>query len=482
MIGTVIRKELSEHVLSLRFAVATLLTIGLVFVCINILIGDYAQKKDHYDINRRSFLNEAQSKDDMSSLQMEGILVEKSPEPMQVGYSGLAETDGIARVQTFFEPQVLGSLDKNPVLPLFPTPDILYVVATVLSLMAFVFSYDAIAGERESGTLKLMMSYSLPRDTVILGKWMGGFLSLVVPFIIALLAASILILFSSRISFEMIEWSAFGMGLLASLLFLSVVFSLGMFVSAWCARSSTAIIVLIFVWVCLVLMVPNVSPYVANMFSPVTPREVVEGNIREGIGNALSSFRAEMHKMFRSMERDWRRQGNWRGRGAVSDTARKELDDKMDELGQELKSNINKVSENQLRKFKRELERQIAVTKTISRLSPVSSYVYIVTDLAGTGVDQQMRFQEMLRDYQFVFRGYLDEKTGGQFMGGGRRRFMRGADRGYDISDIPMFDYSKEPLTTRWNRCLLDLCLLGVASIFLFMLAYVKFLRADVIE
>jgi len=477
MIGTVIRKELREHVLSLRFAVATLLTIGLVFICINILIGDYAQKKDHYDINQRSFLDEAQNKDDLSSLQMEGMLVEKPPEPMQVGYSGLAELDGIARVQTFFEPQVLGSLDKNPVLPLFPTPDILYVVATVLSLMAFVFSYDAVAGERETGTLKLMMSYSVPRDTVILGKWMGGFISLVVPFIIALMAACLLILFSPKISFGMFEWSAFGIGLLASLLFLSVMFSLGMFVSAWCARSSTAIIVLLFVWVCLVLMVPNGSPYVANLFSPVTPREVVEGNVREGIGNALSNFQAEIHKMFRSMRGDWRR------RGTRNDAARQELDEKMDELGQKMKREINEVSEEQTRKFKRELETQIAVTKTISRLSPVSSYVYIVTDLAGTGVAQQMRLQEMLRNYQFQFREYLDEKTGGRLMGGGGRRgFMRGRDRGYDISDMPLFEYSPDPLSSRWNRCLLDLCLLGVAAIFLFMLAYVKFLRADVIE
>jgi len=476
MIGTVIRKELAEHVLSLRFAVATLLTIGLVFICLSILIGDYAQKKDHYDINQRSFLDEARNKEDMSSLQMEGMLVEKPPEPMQVGYSGLSETEGIARVQALFEPQMLGSLDKNPVLPLFPTPDILYVVATVLSLMAFVFSYDAISGERETGTLKLMMSYSLPRDIVILGKWTGGFLSLVVPFIIALLAGSVLILFSPKISFGMIEWSAFGIGLLASLLFLSVMFSLGMFVSAWCARSSTAIIVLMFVWVCLVLMVPNVSPYVANIVSPVTPREVVEGNVREGVGNALGRFQAEMHKMFRSMKGDWHR------RGTQNDAARLELDARMDELGQILKKDISEVSEDQHRKFKRELERQIAVTKTISRLSPVSSYVYIVTDLAGTGVDQQMRFTKSLRDYQFQFRGYLDEKTGGRMMGGGRRGFMRGRDRGFDISDMPLFEYSQEPLSTRWDRCLLDLCLLGVASIFLFMLAYVKFLRADVIE
>jgi hypothetical protein len=180
--------------------------------------------------------------------------------------------------------------------------------------------------------------------------------------------------------------------------------------------------------------------------------------------------------MFRSMR------GNWRRHNTMSDAARQELDLKMEELGKVLRADINRVSEQQSQMFQGELLRQIAVTKAISRLSPVSSYVYIVTDLAGTGVDQQMRFAKALRNYQYEFRGYLDEKTGGRVMGGGRRGFMHGRDRGFDISDMPLFSYTQEQLANRWDRCLLDLCLLGVASIFLFMLAYLKFLRADVIE
>jgi len=228
MLGVIVTKELKEHVLSLRFTVATLLTIGLVLICINILIGDYAHKKDQYDANRQYYRDEARTKGDFSSLQKEGVIVEKTPEPLQVGYYGLAESDErSAWIQTFVEPTMLGSLDRNPVLPLFPTPDILYVVATVLSLMAFVFSYDAVSGERETGTLKLMMSYSLPRDTVILGKWIGGFLSLVVPFVIALLASALVILISAKINFGPVEWGSFVLGACGSLLFLSVMFSLG---------------------------------------------------------------------------------------------------------------------------------------------------------------------------------------------------------------------------------------------------------------
>ena len=42
-------------------------------------------------------------------------------------------------------------------------------------LLAIVFGYDAICGEKERGTLRLMLSCSVPRDTVLLAKWIGGF-------------------------------------------------------------------------------------------------------------------------------------------------------------------------------------------------------------------------------------------------------------------------------------------------------------------
>jgi len=491
MIGLVVKKELMEHVLSLRFIVATILTVGLVIICIVILIGDYTQKKVQFDANRQYYQDEAERMDDFRSLQKDGMIVERPPEPLQVGYYGVAKSDDrAARIQTFYEPQTLGTVAKNPVLPLFPTPDILYVVACVLSLMAFVFSYDAISGERESGTLKLMMSYSLPRDIVLLGKWFGGYLSLVVPFVIALAMAAIVISVSAQIDFGPGEWGAYVIAALTSLLFLAVMFSLGMFVSASCARSSTSIMVLIFVWVCLALMIPNMSPYVANIFSPVTPYDTVESSIREGIANARDEFndatREYRHAMYEA----------YRKGGPELELARQQYREQAERLGEIMKERSTDITEQYSRAFQRELVNQISVTKLISRLSPISSYVYIVTDLAGTGVHQQLQFRQALRNYQWIFREYLDEKTGGLRSGGGpgrgrggprgRRTFMGGREGPeFDLSDIPLFDYASyvsDPLAGKINRCLVDFCLLAVAGILLFMLAYVKFLRADVIE
>ena len=58
------------------------------------------------------------------------------------------------------------------------------------SLLAVLFAFDAICGEKERGTLKVMLSNAVPRDLIILSKGIGGYLCLIVPFLVALLAGT----------------------------------------------------------------------------------------------------------------------------------------------------------------------------------------------------------------------------------------------------------------------------------------------------
>ncbi|MCK5558193.1 MAG: DUF3526 domain-containing protein, partial [Candidatus Hydrogenedentes bacterium] len=119
---------------------------------------------------------------------------------------------------------------------------------------------------------------------------------------------------------------------------------------------------------------------------------------------------------------------------------------------------------------------QIEVAKMISRLSPVSSYVYVATDVAGTGVRKHLHFMRALREYQRDFRGYLNRKTEGAFTAG-----FSNEDESYDISDMPVFSYVEEPISARVAGSLLDFAMLGVEALFFFMAAFVSFVRADVI-
>jgi len=473
MLPALLRKEFMEHVLSMRFVVASLLSVVLVLVSLIVLKGDYTQKKEAYDLNRGAYRQQAERHDDYSDLELEGIRVERPPQKLQVSYYGLEKLeDKTARIMAYLAPTLFGELYKSPVSALFPTPDMLYVVAVVLSLMAFVFSYDAISGEREAETLKLALSYSVPRDRFILAKWLGGYLSLMTPFAIALVAAAVIIGLSENLGFTVSQWFAYTIAAAASFVFIAVMFSLGLFVSCRCARSATAIMVLLFIWVGMVLMVPNVSPYISSQITPVTAYGVVENKIRQRVNDEVRAF-------FSRMEEERRRYGGrLRQGGQVGEQARKELGERIDKMWNELQNRTNSIAEEEWTAHERELARQIGVAKMISRISPVSSFVYIATDLAGTGVRKQLHFMRALREYQKLFRQYLREKTKSSL--GGRGYFFGGDEPEYDISDMPVFSYEGEPVSARLAGSLLDFGMLGVEAVVLFMAAFLSFLRVDI--
>ncbi len=470
MLVTLLKKEFLEHVLSLRFIVASVLSLVLVTLSLIVLRADYVQKKEAYDLNRESYRKEAERLGDYTQLQMQGIHVDRPPAKLQVSYYGLEKVeDKSTQIMAFMVPATQGELYKSPASALFPTPDILYVVATVLSLMAFVFSYDAVCGERESGTMRLMLSYSVPRDRFILAKWLGGYLSLATPFVIALVVAALIIFVSRSVGFTGNQWSAYVLAAVGSLLFIAVMFSIGMFVSSRCARSATAIMILLFIWVGMVLFVPNVSPYISNQVKRVTPIDVVENQMRQEIGDLVRELTQKMEQLGREYEPQFRKGGE------AAQQAMVEFGERMNVIWKEFQNNTNMVGERNIRNFENELNGQIAVAKIISRLSPVSSYVYIATDVAGTGVRKQLHFMEALREYQTEFRGYIGRKTEGAFPFGGSDE-----EESYDISDMPVFNYAEEPISDRVAGSLLDFGLLGVEALFFFMAAFVSFLRADV--
>ncbi len=65
--------------------------------------------------------------------------------------------------------------------------DFVFLVQMVLSLIALLFASDVIAGEKEAGTLRAMLSNRVPRDTILAGKVAGGYLALWAPFAVAFL-------------------------------------------------------------------------------------------------------------------------------------------------------------------------------------------------------------------------------------------------------------------------------------------------------
>ena len=465
MLWTMIRKEWIKNLLELRFLVCALLCVFLGLVSVLVLRADLAAKKVDFNSNQGIYRQQAEEYGSYRDLQRLGIRVDRPPQDFQVLFFGMEKTlDRSAAISGDFMPGFEGDLNANPMVLMFPVADLLFVVGVVLSLLSFFISYDAVAGEREEGTLKLLMSYSLPRDTVILAKWIGGYLSLALPFLVALLLSALLISFSEEIPFDAEDWEAFVVSGLVSLLLIAVMFSIGLLVSVRARHSSTAILSLLALWVLLALVLPNSGPYIAEVFAPVPDVGEVERSISERTKGLNDAFWGQ-----------WR--GNRRNMRDMTPSERQEMRKKMREGREELQAEINKATEEEVRNFERQLRRQVDVARNISRVSPVAAYVYANTDIGVTGVRHEQQLVNELRAYQRQFSRYVEEKSGD---GGGGGFWGGSNDEDYSIDDMPVFTYKAEELEGRLAARTTDILLLVIFVVLFFMLAFVSFLRTDI--
>ncbi|HID95353.1 MAG TPA: DUF3526 domain-containing protein, partial [Candidatus Latescibacteria bacterium] len=466
MLWTLVRKEFLEHVLGLRFITSAVLCVVLVLTSVIVLKGDFTAKKRDFNANQLAYKREAENRRNYMQLEQNGVKVDRPLQRLSIFFCGLDRNPNrTAQVSALFTPVFHGEMDINPVVPLFPVVDLLFVVAIVMSLLALVFSYDAISGEKEQGTLKLLLSYNVPRDKVILAKWLGGYISLVVPLITSVLIACVIIVFSKSVDFRPADWAAFALAFLASLIYIAAMFSIGLFVSSRCARSSTSISILLFIWVIFVLVVPNVSPYIADQVKPIPPVSKLENEIRQKVSNLIGVFFNEWNQYQREHQAELRKPEGWK-------TAQKWIEKRY----QKLKEDMNLVGEKAMKDYERKLRNQIAVAQNISRISPTASYTYAATDLAGTGVENEWRLLDALRRYQRAFREYTHKKTEELKQKG--KNVWAGDE--YDISDMPYFRYTGLSLSERLAGVLRDIVVLSLFVVLFFMGAFVSFLRADV--
>jgi ABC-type transport system involved in multi-copper enzyme maturation permease subunit len=173
MLRTIIEKEILENILTLRFITAFILCIGLVTISAFVLSNDYAQQLEDYH---------ARVKIHAETANPELINVDRRPSGLGAMFSGMAkESAQTVRLMIDDKPEVIEGIEDNPMFTFFPTVDLTFIIGIVMSLLAILFTYDVIAGEREAGTLALIASNAVKRNTLLLGKWLGGFVSLIIP-------------------------------------------------------------------------------------------------------------------------------------------------------------------------------------------------------------------------------------------------------------------------------------------------------------
>ena len=480
MLMTLIQKEIMHHILSVRFVALLLMCLLLVPLTLSINYRRYSQNLVDYQESVKREQTEA--KENPPNAQDPNAEVSKfflKPTPLSVFANGLEDAlptylgmtrngvqQGSAGVSQASVAYVLGNLD------------FLFIVGTVFSLLALLFTFDAVAGEREAGTLRINLSNSLPRDVFLWSKLIGGYIVFVVPFLVSFLLGLLLI-----------TWQGFPLGefkialpvfclTLISLLYIAVFFAIGVFISTYLDNAKTALIVAFTFWVFAVLIVPRGAFVVAKLVAPTRTQQAVymEKTI---LRNNLSKDKDEKigEKMVEAL-------GGSEGMVIRSDDTA--LQERMDKLKKPIEEEFRLAFQDQTdkidRAYQREKEWQEQVGETLSRIAPTSSLSYIAINLTQTGKLKRDRyFQTGERYFSQLNDAYFSEISDDALA-----QIMQIAARLNDSSesetdDIPPPPTLTEPtLSDTLRRSAVDVSLLGFFAIAFTTIAFLKFFRSDI--
>ena len=258
MLTTLIRRELLNNLMTFRFAAAVLIMLLLVVANTFVLIKDYERRLEAYNTVLKTQHRRSQ---ELKTYSGGRLHVARPPNPLSIFNVGLDKRLGNEIwISHSFVPTLwdTGTYKlTNPLLNLFTAIDIVFIFEVVLSLIALIFAYDAIAGERERGTLRLVVTHPVRRGQILLAKYISAMLCLLVPLLISLLLAVILLTTSTFISLSMGDFLRIGGIILTSIVYLSVFYLIGMLISAVTRRTGTALMLAMFVWGFWVLVYPN---------------------------------------------------------------------------------------------------------------------------------------------------------------------------------------------------------------------------------
>ena len=260
MLMTLIRRELLDNLMTFRFAAAVFITLLLVVANTIVLLKDYEQRLTAYNKAVKESHEELRAEKTYS--RYAGVLiVHRPPNPLSIFNLGLDKQVGNkidvyhAFIPTMWDAEKHGA--DNPFLNLFTSIDIVLVFQGVLSLLALIFAYDALAGERERGTLRLVLTHPIQRGYILFAKYISAMLCLLVPLLISFLLSIILLTISTTVALNTDDFLRIGGIVLTSLLYVSLFYLIGLCISAMTRRTSTALMLCMFVWGVLVLVYPN---------------------------------------------------------------------------------------------------------------------------------------------------------------------------------------------------------------------------------
>ncbi len=479
-----IKKEIVTTVLDLRFVIASLLFLVLIPLGMYVSRKDYEQRLANYNLEHQMY-RQKYGKEVSSSVEVQGF---RPPSVLSIFALGLDHyiPDKIITSRSgIFRTTKNVCAGDSPSL-LFGRMDLLFNVCFVASLVALSFTFSSISGERQSGTLKLMLSNPIPRSHILLSKITGNYVSLLIPFVMSLLIASIILELSQDISILLPQlYPSFLIILVVTLSFILTMVTLGVLISGMTQKPIISMTVSLFVWVIIVLALPKVSPMLARIIYPVETEQVVKFRkhmVLDDLQKTYIQESTQIHNKYQHIPEKlmisyFAGKGSHEKYGlSAEEKSVLPLDVELTALRKKNQEQINNKIGQIVRNHRNKMNKQNAIATNISRLSPASCYTYLVSGLSNTGPREFEKFIENAQEFQDEVKKAIYDNY--------EKRATKSFGQTTTLRDppetVPDMHYRYASLTEILEAGLVDV-ILSIGFTFLFFtLAFVTFNRYDV--
>ena len=462
---TIIKREWLDHVQSLQFIVLLIFSIVL-FSASGIIFGQKMQQLN---------ISYGQSAAGFNRPSSRWATIGQRPNPsLYLAEGGDLDRPSVFMLQAKENFSAFPPRPRDFKLPDVPKLDWSFIIKIVFSLYVILLGYAAVCGEKEEGTLRLVLSNSVGRVRFLAAKYIAILGVALVPLLAGCLVSSVIlaIVLPQSLASDSLA-RALAMVLLGSV-YISLFAFLSLLVSSLIPRSSLALLALLAGWIVFIVLIPDTSGILAQRLAKVPSDYQAFKNqgpfVQKEVWDKIHGIQARIDKGELKTEEEVRR---------ASDQAFEE--------GQEKMRFFEK-------NFEDSMKQRALLARTLSRLSPMALFQYAAENVAQTGLRREESFRKDIRAYSRIFDDYVLKKTG-KLVGGSNWSFSssvklngksielhspRPEDYRGDMSDFPKFVERPFRFSDGIASALGDIAGLLVWNILLAGLAFSAFLRLDV--
>lgn len=434
MIFEIIKREFIDHISSLRFALTVLVISALMVTNAVVHFRSHSERVRDYNEKVTNAMATLKSRETLYDLAQKGpVPLYKRPSSLIfIAEGGDSVLPGEIGTKETWVKNVLGMELRNnwalnydrlqvnsaDLRPKAPKIDWAFIITYFLSFIPFLFTFDSVSGERERGTLRLCLANPISRSGLLLGKFLGTFTAIVIPFIFAVLINLAIISCDNWTQLGAADWGRIGVVILIAFCYTGIFVAIGLMVSAKTQESGVSLVVLLLIWMVTVAFMPSTLGSISTKWmEPVETAQQRSATVRASTEQIDTDF----HNRLTAVKEKRLEENNFFNRlmelaqtspekaRELAESAYHKVEDEELYLISEYVQKDVEIRERLNRKHWSAQIAQVERARVITRLSPASIVQYALESVAGTGLNRHLQFLEQVNSYAKVFRRFIVE-------------------------------------------------------------------------